>query len=213
MTTSSVTLDIFSDPVCPWCLIGKAELDRALESRPHHPFLIAWHPFQLNPTMPPEGMDRGDYLRAKFGDGKANGMQDQIAARAAALGITLSPVTRQPNTFDSHRLTYWAGIEGAQTRVKSGILRSHWQDGGDISDAETLVGIATKAGMDGQMVARLLASDADRDTVAAKESHARERGLTSVPTFIIANQHVVSGAQPASFWQQVIDELADQPQG
>lgn len=203
----TVTLDIFSDPVCPWCLIGKAELDRALADRPGHPFTIAWHPFQLNPEMPAEGMDRGDYLRAKFGD-RAAGLDRQIADRAAALGITLGAVRRQPNTFDAHRLIHWAGIEGAQDRVVAAIMRAHWQDGRDIGDAGTLAQIAAEAGMDGDVVARLLASDADRDTVAARETHARDHGINAVPTFVIANRHAVPGAQSADLWTRVMDELA-----
>ena len=205
-----IRLDIFADPVCPWCMIGKAELDRALESRPDHPFVISWHPFRLNPTMPREGMDRGDYLRAKFGDG-AKDMMRPVAERAAALGINLAPVPRQPDTTDAHRLLHWAGIEGAQSRVMSGLLRAHWQEGRDIGDAATLAAIADKAGMDGPMVERLLATDADLDTIASRETHARERGINSVPTFIVADQHVVTGAQPSTLWQQVIDELAAQP--
>ncbi|WP_295047836.1 DsbA family oxidoreductase [uncultured Paracoccus sp.] len=203
-----IPLDIFADPVCPWCLIGKVELDRALESRPQHPFQIAWHPFRLNPQMPQGGMDRTTYLRAKLGP-RAEEASRAVAQNAAALGLVLNPSPREPDTADAHRLMHWAGLDGAQTRVMSGLLRAHWQEARDIGDAAELTRIAEAAGMDAQMVARLLASDADRDQVAAREQHARDRGITSVPTFIVANQHAISGAQPASLWQQVIDELTD----
>lgn len=203
-----IPLDIFADPVCPWCLIGKVELDRALESRPQHPFQIAWHPFRLNPQMPQGGMDRTTYLRAKLGP-RAEEASRAVAQNAAALGLVLNPSPREPDTADAHRLMHWAGLDGAQTRVMSGLLRAHWQEARDIGDAAELTRIAGAAGMDAQMVARLLASDADRDQVAAREQHARDRGITSVPTFIVANQHAISGAQPASLWQQVIDELTD----
>ncbi|WP_207099645.1 DsbA family oxidoreductase [Paracoccus shandongensis] len=205
-----IPLDIFADPVCPWCLIGKAELDRALESRPSHPFQIAWHPFRLNPQMPRGGMDRIEYLHAKLGP-RAEEASRAVAQRAAALGLVLNPSPVEPDTTDAHRLMHWAGLEGAQTRVMSGLLRAHWQEARDIGDVTELARIAAAAGMDADLVARLLASDADRAEVAARERHARERGITSVPTFILANQHVVSGAQPASLWQQVIDELAGAP--
>ncbi|MFN3278175.1 MAG: DsbA family oxidoreductase [Paracoccus hibiscisoli] len=199
-------LDIFADPVCPWCLIGKVELDRALESRPDHPFAITWHPFRLNPTMPPEGMDRVAHLRAKLGDRAADAAR-ALAERAAALGLTLNPSPREPDTTDAHRLMHWAGLEGAQTRVMSALLRAHWQEAQDISDHAALARIAKGAGMDPALAARLLASDADRDEVAEREAHARARGITSVPTFIVADAHAVSGAQPATLWQQVIDEI------
>ncbi|MEE2859913.1 MAG: DsbA family oxidoreductase [Paracoccus sp. (in: a-proteobacteria)] len=199
-------LDIFADPVCPWCLIGKVELDRALESRPDHPFAITWHPFRLNPQMPPEGMDRVAYLRAKLGD-DAEAAGQALAQRAAGLGLTLNPSPREPDTTDAHRLMHWAGLEGAQGRVMSGLLRAHWQEAQDIGTAGVLTGIATAAGMDGAVVARLLDSDADREEVASREAHARQRGINSVPTFVVADTHAVSGAQPAALWQQVIDEL------
>lgn len=205
-----IPLDIFADPVCPWCLIGKIELDRALESRPSHPFQIVWHPFRLNPQMPKGGTDRLTHLRAKLGD-RAEDAALTVAKRAAALGLALDPSPIEPDTTDAHRLMHWAGLEGAQTRVMSGLLRAHWQEARDIGDTAELARIAGAAGMDADLVTRLLATDADRDDVAAREHHARERGISSVPTFIIANRHAVSGAQPASLWQQVIDELVQTP--
>ena len=201
-----IPLDIFADPVCPWCLIGKVELDRALESRPLHPFQISWHPFRLNPQMPRGGMDRIEYLHAKLGP-RAEDATRMVAQRAAALGLDLNPSPREPDTTDAHRLMHWAGLEGAQTRVMSGLLRAHWQEARDIGDAAELARIAGAAGMDAALVTRLLASDADRDEVAARERHARDRGVNSVPTFIVANRHAISGAQPASLWRQVIEDL------
>ncbi|WP_265501029.1 DsbA family oxidoreductase [Paracoccus beibuensis] len=199
-------LDIFADPVCPWCLIAKVELDRALESRPAHPFTITWHPFRLNPQMPPEGMDRVAYLRAKLGD-RADEAGRALTERAASLGLTLNPSPREPDTTDAHRLMHWAGVEGAQSRVMSGLLRAHWQEAQDIGNPEVLSTVAAGAGMDGAVVARLLATDADREEVASREDHARQRGINSVPTFVVADTHAVSGAQPAALWQQVIDEI------
>lgn len=204
---ASIRLDIFADPVCPWCLIGKAELDRALSARAGHPFAITWHPFRLNPVFPQDGVPMDEYLRVKLGE-RVEEVLGNLARRAEALGITLNPPPREPNTTDAHRLMHWAGIEGAQTRVMSGLLAAHWREGRDIGDAAVLAGIAEGAGMDGAMVRRLLVTDADRDRVAVAEAYARERGVSSVPTFIIADQYVVAGAQPSTLWQNVIDELA-----
>ncbi|MFV0385390.1 DsbA family oxidoreductase [Paracoccus sp. (in: a-proteobacteria)] len=206
-----IRLDIFADPVCPWCLIAKLELDRALESRPGHPFDIAWHPFRLNPEMPPEGMDRAEYLCAKLGD-RAQEAARAVAARAAQLGLTLNPSAREPDTADAHRLLHWAGVEGAQSRVMSGLLRAHWQEARDIGDKAELAAIAGAVGLDRAMIAQLLDGDADRDEIATREAHARQRGITAVPTFIVADRHVVSGAQPARLWQNVIDELSARPE-
>ncbi|MDO5621107.1 MAG: DsbA family oxidoreductase [Paracoccus sp. (in: a-proteobacteria)] len=213
MAASPVRLDIFADPICPWCLIGKAELDRALESRPDHPFTLIWHPFRLEPQMPPSGMDFVLYMKAKFGTEK--GILDAMAPVMEAserLGLWINPslIERVPDTTDAHRLMHWAGSEGAQSRVMSGLMRAHWREGRNIGKADVLAKIGTNAGMDGAMITRLLKTESDIDTVLLAEAHARDRGVRSVPTFVIGDRHVVTGAQPASLWQSVIDELAMQ---
>lgn len=208
-------LDVLSDPICPWCFIGKARLDQALINHPDHPFTIEWHPFQLNPGMPVGGMDRREYLETKFG-GRANAMRvyGQIAqaAEESGLEIDFAKIERTPNTLDAHRLIHWAGIEGRQTAVVSALFKAYFQDGQDIGDPATLRAIAEGAEMDGDMIARLLASDADRADIMARDAHARQRGVNSVPTFIVANAHVVPGAQPPELWAQVITELSSPPQ-
>lgn len=207
----NIPVDIFADPICPWCLIAKAELDRAMEARPDHPLILRWHPFRLDPEMPAGGMAFADYMAAKFTDqaGIIAAMQPVLeAAERLGLGINPAAITRVPATTDAHRLMHWAGIEGAQSRVMSGLLAAHWREGRDIGDKAVLSQIADAAGMDGLVVSRLLDSDADRDTVLAAESHARERGVRSLPTFVVADRYVLPGAQPAQLWQQVIDEMA-----
>lgn len=207
-----VKLDIISDPVCPWCYIGKAQLDRALAAAPDHPFEVEWHPFQLNPDMPAEGMDRQDYLRAKFGgeEGAAE-VYAKIAeaAEAAGLALDLGAIRRQPNTLDAHRLIHWAGIEGRQTAAVSALFAAYFKQGRDIGDREVLADIADEIGMDAAVIHRLLDSPADVEETRARDKAAREMGVTGVPTFIVAGKHAVPGAQPAELWSRVIAELAD----
>ncbi len=207
-----ITLDIFADPICPWCLIGKARLDRALEARPDHPFAIAWHPFQLDPSLPQGGMNRADYLEAKFGREGAVRIHVPVldAAKEAGIEIDLAAITRTPNTRDAHRLIHWAGLEGRQSAMIAALMRAYWREGRDIGDAAVLADLAAGVGLDREMIARLLASDADCDTVATREEHARSRGVRAVPTFVIANTHVIEGAQPTELWLRVIDDLAAQ---
>lgn len=211
-----ITLDIFSDPVCPWCYIGKANLDRALESIGDHPFRVEWHPFQLNPDLPRTGADRRAYLEAKFG-GKANAArayaQVMQAGEQAGLEINIDRIERQPNTLDAHRMIHWAGLEERQNAVVNGLFRAYFRDGRDIGDAAVLADIGAAAGMDRAMVARLLATDADRDDLAARDADARAKGVRAVPTFLIARQYVVSGAQPPELWQQVAADIAAQAGG
>jgi len=208
-----IPLDIFSDPVCPWCYIGKTQLDRALEQRPDHPFAVEWHPFQLNPDMPPEGADRRSYLEAKFG-GKEQAVkvysQVQNAAEAAGLTMNLDAMERTPNTLDAHRTIHWAGLEGRQSVMISALFRAYFRDGRDIGDRATLAALATDAGLDGALIARLLATDADRDDLIARDADARAKGVRAVPTFLVARHYVLSGAQPPQTWTQVIDDLAAQ---
>lgn len=207
-----IRLDIFSDPICPWCYIGKANLDRAMEAHPDHPFEIEWHPFQLNPDMPAGGADRRAYLEEKFG-GKQNAVaifaRVSDAAKTAGVTINFETMTRVPNTLDAHRLIHWAGLEGRQTGMVSALFRAYFRDGKDIGDKATLAALAGDAGLDAALAARLLATEADRADIAARDAHARQRGVNAVPTFVIANQYVLSGAQPVDLWGKVIDELAN----
>ena len=206
-----IRLDIFSDPVCPWCYIGKANLDRALEAHADHPFRIEWHPFQLNPDMPAEGVDKHDYLAAKFGEDRLVQMHLRLKEASRAAGAEIDPDTprRMPNTLNAHRLIHWAGLEGRQTAVVSAIMRAYWREGRDIGNAAVLADIAAAAGMDRAVTARLLASDADADDIRARDSDARAKGVSAVPTFLIAQQYVVSGAQPPEVWTRVIEELVE----
>lgn len=205
-----VRLDIFSDPVCPWCLVGKANLDAALRARPDHPFQVEWHPFQLNPDMPREGVEKRPWLEAKFG-GKArvDAVHERLREVARAAGVALDPDVpkRVPNTLDAHRLIHWAGIEGRQAAVVEALFRAYWAEGRDIGDPEVLAAIAGEQGMDRTAVRRLLDSDADASDLRARDADARAKGVTAVPTFLVARQYVVSGAQPPDLWTRVIEDL------
>ncbi|WP_299198896.1 DsbA family oxidoreductase [uncultured Tateyamaria sp.] len=208
----SIKLDIMSDPICPWCYIGKAHLDRALEAHPDHPFVIEWHPFQLNPDMPAEGMDRRAYLEGKFG-GKEGAVRAYAPvvehAEKAGLKIDFEGMKRTPNTLDAHRLIHWAGIEGKQTAAVSSLFKAYFVETRDIGDHDVLADIADSIDMDASVVRRLLASDADREDISTRDAHSRQMGIQSVPTFIVANQHAVPGAQPPELWAKVISELRE----
>ncbi|WP_299699644.1 DsbA family oxidoreductase [uncultured Tateyamaria sp.] len=208
----SIKLDIMSDPICPWCYIGKAHLDRALEAHPDHPFVIEWHPFQLNPDMPAEGMDRRAYLEGKFG-GKEGAVRAYAPvvehAEKAGLKIDFEGMKRTPNTLDAHRLIHWAGIEGKQTAAVSSLFKAYFVETRDIGDHDVLADIADSIDMDASVVRRLLASDADREDISARDAHSRQMGIQSVPTFVVANQHAVPGAQPPELWAKVISELRE----
>lgn len=208
--TETVKLDIMSDPICPWCYIGKAHLDRALTAHPDHPFEIEWHPFQLNPDMPVEGMGRRAYLEGKFGgkDGAVRAYAPVVeSAEKAGLKINFEGMQRTPNTLNAHRLIHWAGIEGRQTAAVSALFKAYFVDTRDIGDTEVLTDIADSIEMDAALVARLLATDSDMQDIRDRDAHSRKMGINSVPTFIIGGQHAVPGAQPPELWAKVIAEV------
>ena len=211
--TEKVKLDIMSDPICPWCFIGKAHLDRALTAHPDHPFEIEWHPFQLNPDMPVEGMGRREYLEGKFG-GKEAAVRAYAPvvehAQKAGLNINFEGMKRTPNTLNAHRLIHWAGIEGRQTAAVSALFKAYFVDTRDIGDTEVLTDIADSIEMDAALVARLFSTDSDMQDIRDRDAHSRKMGINSVPTFIIGGQHAVPGAQPPELWAKVIAEVTGQ---
>ncbi|MBO9472308.1 DsbA family oxidoreductase [Shimia sp. R10_1] len=208
-----IKLDIISDPICPWCYIGKTRLEKALAEAEDHPFVIEWHPFQLNPDMPAAGMDRREYLETKFG-GKENAVrvygEIEQHARDEGLEIDFAAMKRTPNTINAHRLIHWAGIEQKQNAVVDALFAAYFNEGRDIGDIDVLADIADSAGMDAAVVRKLLESDADVEDIRARDAHSRKMGVNSVPTFIVANQHAVPGAQPVELWLKVIADLKAQ---
>ena len=208
-----IKLDVISDPICPWCYIGKTHLDRALAMRPDHGFVIEWHPFQLNPTMPPEGMDRRAYLETKFGgpEGAARAYAPVVStAQKAGLSINFDGIKTTPNTIDAHRLIHWGGVAGCQTAIVDQLFDAYFVKGQNIGDHGILANIAAACGMDRTEVAARLDSDHDLTATRARDSQIRKMGVSSVPTFVILNQHVVSGAQPPETWVSIIDQIAAQ---
>ena len=191
-------LDVVSDTVCPWCLIGKRRLEEAITRRQDLDVNVIWRPFELNPDMPAEGFPREAYLEAKFG-GSERADQIYSAIRAAGedeeIGFDFERIRRVPNTVDSHRLIDWAGAEGKQDTVVDGLFRAYFIEGRDIGDTEVLAEIAAAAGMDGARSAARLASDEDCDRIRAECGEARRLGVQGVPYFILDGKYSISGAQ------------------
>jgi len=194
-------IDIVSDTVCPWCYIGKQRIEKALAELPDIQFDVRWRPFQLNPGMPPEGMDRKDYMAMRFGSSNGGGklspaaLAIQEAAEQEGIEIDYSKITRMPNTLDSHRLLKWAATADCEDQMADILFRRYFKDGEDISDHAILIAAADEAGMDSALVADLLASDADKQTIMEEDNMAREMGVSGVPAFIIEQKFMIPGAQ------------------
>jgi predicted DsbA family dithiol-disulfide isomerase len=194
----TVVVEVVSDVVCPWCFIGKRRLEKALALVPDVPVEVRWLPFQLDPTVPPEGMERGAYLKRRFGSAEEIArIYAPVEAAGVAEGIAFAfdRITRSPNTIDAHRVIRWAGVEGVQDAVVERLFRLYFLEGGDLTRPDVLTGAAAEAGMDAGVTARLLATDADRETVAAEANQGRAIGIEGVPAFLIARRYAVLGAR------------------
>ncbi|MGQ7791801.1 DsbA family oxidoreductase [Faunimonas sp. B44] len=206
-----LAIDVVSDVMCPWCYIGKRRLEKALALAAPLAVAVRWRPYQLDPTLPPEGKDRGAYLSDKFGDpGRIAAMHERLSETGAAEGIAFdfAAIRVSPNTLDAHRLSRWALTAGVQDAVIEALFRAYFVEGRNVGDQEVLVAIAAEAGMEPEVVARLLAGDADRARIEEEVALARRVGVTGVPTFILADRYAVVGAQAAETIAEALAAVA-----
>jgi predicted DsbA family dithiol-disulfide isomerase len=208
---TKIDIDIVSDAICPWCFIGKRRLERALaDAGEDLEVRIGWRPFQLNPDMPREGMDRKAYLAAKFGgDARAKGAYRAVLEAGTGEGIAFDfqAMRRTPNTIDAHRLIDRAGRLGVQDQVVEGLFRAYFLDGRDIGDVAVLAEVAAAAGLDEAEMRRYLESDEDAERIAAEDAMARKMGINGVPCFIVNRKYAISGAQEPAMFRQLFEAL------
>ena len=211
--SASVHVEVVSDVVCPWCYIGKRRLEMALALVPEISVDINWRPYFLNPWIPREGIDRQTYLETKFGSVEHYAMIAERVASAAALeGLVYAPdkVSRQPNTLDCHRLILWSRSATDPGQMKQRLMELYFAEGADLTDPKTLIQAAVDCGMDGDLVRRLLASDADVDRVEGEANSAKEAGIDGVPCFIFGGSVIVTGAQSPEYLASAIERSAGQ---
>ncbi len=208
---ASVHIEVVSDVVCPWCYIGKRRLEGAIALTPDVTVDINWRPYFLNDWIPREGIDRQTYLQTKFGSPERYAViAERIAAAAAVEGLPYSPdkISRQPNTLDCHRLILWSRSATDPARMKQRLMELYFAEGADLSDPKVLIGAAIDCGMDGDLVRRLLASDADADRVESDANSAKEAGIDGVPCFIFGNSVIVTGAQSPEYLASAIERTS-----
>ncbi|MBU8538631.1 DsbA family oxidoreductase [Falsiroseomonas tokyonensis] len=201
--TTLRNLDVISDSVCPWCWIGKRNLDEALAMLAEEGlrFNLRWRPFQLNPDMPAEGVPRAAYRAQKFGsEARGRELDANVAEAGRNVGLTFRHdlMERTPNSVASHRVVRMAHGQGLQDAVLEAFFRGYFQEGRDVGDPATLVELAAAAGMDGAAVATMLAGDEYREAVLAEDAAARSGGISGVPSFLLDRHLLFSGALPAS---------------
>jgi predicted DsbA family dithiol-disulfide isomerase len=207
-----ISIDVVSDVICPWCFLGKRRLDRALALIPDVKAEIIFRPYFLDPTIPPEGLDRHEYMAAKFGEERLKTIHDPLIKAGQEDGVPyhFDKITRTPNTMDAHRLLRWAMVEGKQPQIAEALFMAYWSEGRDVGDHQVLADIAEAHGMNREKILTALASDKDKKEVSAETAQAQQMGVTGVPTYIINRKYGVVGAQSAELLAEQIKKAASE---
>ncbi len=215
-------IDVVSDVVCPWCFIGKRQLEAAIESwhvaHPEAPMPeVVWHPFQLNPTFPPDGVAREDYLRSKFGSADTSRLYGNVraAAKEVSLDLALDRIARQPNTLRPHALLSVARVAGGerlQSALAEALFRAYFQEAQDLTDAAVLADIARATGMQAEDISRALDDASLLESVAEADQGARDAGIGGVPFFVINGRVAVNGAQGEDALVRAFERAAKLPE-
>lgn len=210
---AGLPVTIYSDVICPWCYIGKRRFEAALTA-PGMPqdLAISWRPFELNPDMPEAGMDRAAYRAQKFGAEKSADLDRQMKAngREAGIDFAFEKMKRTPNTRLAHRLIWQAEREGmaAQNALVNRLFRAYFEEGVDIGNRDTLIGVAKEAGLDEKSAKAALHDDTSLEAVLDLEDAGLQMGIRGVPFFILVNKYAISGAQPPELWRDALPKIA-----
>lgn len=202
-------IDVISDVVCPWCFLGKRRLDAALQQLDLKVF-VRWRPFMLDPTIPPEGLDRREYMLNKFGPERLKTIHDPLIEAGKELGVpyNFDAITRTPNTLDAHRLIRWSHTVERQNDMVERLFMAYWSEGRDVGDRDVLAACAGEAGINAAQIRELLDTTQDVEETKAEIKHATTIGVTGVPTFILAQSYALSGAQSPEVLADAIGRVA-----
>jgi predicted DsbA family dithiol-disulfide isomerase len=206
-------LTIVSDVICPWCFVAKKNLEKALElAGTDIAVKITWRPFELNPGMPKDGLNRREYRSKKFGSWEhSQYLEAQVAAAGKLAGITFHHdlMERTPNTFNAHRLIWLAGEEGVQDAVVEALFRAYFVEGRDVGDPKVLVDVAKQVGLSDTVVASFLKGSAGTEEVHFEAEAAKMGGISGVPTFILDGEELFSGAmKPEQMAKRLVEAAA-----
>jgi predicted DsbA family dithiol-disulfide isomerase len=203
-----IDVDLIADLACPWCYIGLVRLDRARAMRPDWPVRLRWWPFLLNPNLPPEGMDRAAYLRAKFGgDAAARQVYQRIVESAQGDGIAFAfeRMKRTPNTILAQRLILFAEQQGRGEELVRVLFRALFEEGRDVGHLETLLELAATAGFDREHAEAFLRSEEQAKDIVVAHQRAERLGVRGVPVFVVDREQAIAGAQPPEVLAGLLD--------
>jgi len=211
--STRIRIDFVSDVSCPWCAVGLQSLEAALARLEGHVAAdVHFQPFELNPTMPAEGQEISEHLMKKYGLTREQYEQntDAMRVRGEQVGFNfgIGKRSRIYNTFDAHRLLYWAGLEGCQPALKHALFKAYFTDGEDPSAHDILAEVAQKAGLNETRAREILSSGEYSREVKERERYYIDAGINAVPSVIINERHLIRGAQPAEMYAQALSEIA-----
>ena len=210
-TIPALRIDIVSDIVCPWCVVGYRQLAEALKQT-HTAHEIHWHPFELNPDMPEEGQNLREHIMEKYGSSQqeSDASRVRITEAGAEVGFefNFTDDTRMHNTFKAHQLLHWAADYGLKHELKQALFAAHFTDNRNISDEEVLADIAEDVGLDREQALAVLADQRYAEVVRTAEQQMQQQGIQSVPAGIFNQRHLVSGAQGVENFKSILYQLA-----
>lgn len=215
MNNKPLQIDIVSDVACPWCYVGKKHLEKALESFDSQPVEITWHPFQLDPTIPAEGLPREEYFLNKFGNSdRIEQMLERLinVGENAGIDFNFDKMPKAINTIALHKLLHIAREEGTQNELKDKLLKAYFTDGIDLSDKEQIVAFMQDFDWNREKTEEVLANEEISYHVSQEIKHFQSLGITGVPFFILNNKYAISGAQPTSVFLETLEKVAQEMQ-
>lgn len=210
--TEPLRIDIVSDIVCPWCIVGYLQLKQALDAT-NTAYDLHWHPFELNPGMGPEGQNMTDHIMEKYGSSRADSQanRDRLTALGDSLGFcfAFTDDSRMHNTFNAHQLIHWAATSGRGHDLKQALFAAHFTGSRNLSDPHVLIAIASETGFDRTQAHAVLDDQRYADAVRTAERFWQQQGITGVPAMIFDRQHLVTGAQGVENYSRILSQLAD----
>lgn len=205
-----VQIDIVSDVMCPWCIVGFKQLEQALGMTDAVAY-IRWHPFELNPAMPSEGQNLGEHIAEKYGQTSEQSAQNRkmLTDLGAALGFTFNfdANSRIVNTFAAHQLLDWSQQYGLQHPLKMALFDAHFTDGKDVSQPDVLIEIAASVGLDATDAAAVLSSGSQAEETRARQKSWTDRGISGVPSMVFDGRYLLTGAQGAPTYAQMLQKV------
>ncbi|WP_415403515.1 DsbA family oxidoreductase [Tateyamaria sp. SN3-11] len=210
-TQTVIEIDIVSDVMCPWCIVGFRQLEQALGVTGMGA-RIRWHPFELNPAMPPDGQNLSEHIAEKYGSTPEQSAQNRahLVTLGKSLGIdfVFSENSRIVNSFAAHQLLDFALAQGLQHPLKLALFKAHFTDQRDVSDHDVLLDVAESVGLNRAEAAQVLSSGALTDSVREKQAFWTSRGISGVPSMVFAGKYLITGAQSVENYAQILQQVA-----